>query len=233
MTWTKEGKRWLGRFEGEVPSGAHRLQLELEPTFAWRGPRSFDGPQSGEELRFTIDDSGPLVDIYLGPVAAEDERPLLSYSGEAVIESGDTIGGDDMLSPSFPIVTGHPRSVPFEWQCFAPGRRVVCGRFEPDDGQGDIVIPVVLERGPGLEIFVGDGSGYGLAGVRVFADGVPAGITSPCGMLCLDGEPPEHLAFVYEDWSIDPDWGDVEPDGTFEVEGDWGISVFLVPPRPR
>lgn len=230
VKWTKEDGRWLGRVEDEVPGGAHRVQLELEPAFAWGGPRELEFPHA-EELRFTIDDTAALVDVYLRPVAAEDGRPLLSFDGQALIESGDWIGGDEFCSPSVPIVRGCPRSVPFDWSCSAPGRRFVCGSFEPDGGEGDIVIPVVLQRGWGLRLYVGDNSHSGLPGVRVFGDGVPMGVTMRSGILCLGGERPERLSFEYEDWVPDP-WSDVEPDGSFE-DDPWGISVFLAPPERR
>jgi len=227
VVWSKSGGRWSGRIEGEVAAGDYRVRLDLEIPYPYSGPSVLRVPSDGE-LELRVDDECALADVFLVPVAAEDGKPLLAIDAELVLDDGRVIAGDEGLSPSMPVLEGHPRRVPFRWRCTALGRQAVTGRFEPDDGEGDVRIPVALPRGWGRFLYVGDEHAEPLSGVRVRLDGVLAGETSTDGYACLSaGVRPERIELEYLDWRLDD--GDVEPDGTYD-DRTCSMRVYLVPP---
>jgi hypothetical protein len=232
VDWREDGRGWVGHIEGEAPAGEYRSVLELEPPFAYAGPAAVHVP-AAEELVFALDDDVPRFDVYFAPSAAETGEPVLAFDSLVFLAGGLGIGGDDFCSPSVPVLVGHPRDVPFFWTCSAPGRRPVCGRWEPDGGEGDLRLCMTLERGWGATLYVGDADCMALDGVRVLCDGVPAAVTDASGHACLGGERPRRIELEYRDWILDPDnRGELEADGSFEPHR-WYVSAYLRPPGRR
>lgn len=229
VRWTEEGGRLLGIGECEAPAGEYRAVLEPSTPYAYSGPATVRVP-AAEAFEFELDDDVPLVDVYFAPTAAETGAPLLAFDVAASLAGGEGIGSSDYSSPSVPVFEGHPSNVPFSWICSAPGRRPVCGRWEPDGGEGDLRLAVTLERGWGATLYVGDPDCLALEGVRVLGDGVPIAITDASGHACLGGARPRRLDLEYRDWVLDPqNLGEIELDGTFDDS--WGqVRAYLKPP---
>jgi hypothetical protein len=229
LFWAKEDGQWRGRIEAAVPPGEYSAVLELEQPFPCVGPQRVLVP-SDEVAVFTVDDSVPLIDVYFAPTAAEDGAPLLAFDAQASLPGGTWIGGGDHCDPALPAIAGHPATVAFSWACWAPDRRPVCGRWEPDGRVEDARIAVELERGWGVLVYVGDSDGLGLAGVRVLGDGVLLATSDASGHACIAGRRPGRLGFEFRGWVLDPaNPGAVALDGSFEEEGG-RVNAYLVPP---
>ncbi len=232
FSWKKEVGRWLGSFASTAAPGTYRVDLELDTAFDWDGPETITVPAEAEPV-FHLHDAVPLADVYFAPVAAEDGALLHAFDAELKLSRGRGIGGGDFCSTTVPVAWGHPRTVPFHWVCSAPGRVPVCGRFEPDGTEGDIRIPVVLERGWGAVLFVGDPDCLPLEGVRVFLDGVLAATTDASGTACLGGERPGRIDLDHRGWTLDPEnTAEISADGSFDDSELW-MRAYLMPPAGR